>query len=1278
MVTPTEGSQLSIEWTEISGAGVALEDAGRETARFVAPSVTGTLVFALSAAHAGGATGIDFVTITVDLENRPPVVSAGPAQTVVSLDRVILSGAADDTDGSIASLLWRQTGGPLVALSGVNGETPTFIAPATAEIATLLFDFIATDDRGASSTASTRVTVVPRVIPGNIAPMVDAGPDQTVDERTSVSLTGTATDADGRIATIAWTQLSGPAIVLTSTSTLLTRFDAPGVPVVTDLLFELAVTDDRGARVADRTRVTVRPLSVPNEPPIADAGADQTVVQNTAVTLAGGGSDPDGSIAGYAWRQVAGPAVTLSGAAMASAGFTAPPAECDLLLVFELTVTDNEGATGRDTVVVIVTAGPGPSLSMGEVLDFEDAAGGGMEPSGSSLWERGVPTSGPNRAYSGLAVWGTDLVGSYPNGAEAYLRFPIIDLTGAIDPTLSFRLWLRTGAGDGASLQVHDDILGWIALPNPVPSYDANQGGVGVWTRKGYHDRYALMSASLAAFVGRRVCVRLVFRSDAAGVAAGAYVDDASVFEETDDPDQDGIPGVESELILGTDPFRRDTDGDGVMDGAEIAAGTDPLDPAWYVGAPVLAAGTRLNFEGSRQGVATDGTLWEHGVPTAAPGRASSGSWAWATDLDADYFPEAREYLYLPRIDLRFTTDPTLSFRLWMRTGAADGLSLELAGPGMGWVPLLADAPEQEGIDPAGRVAWANHGYQSTYELAAVSLTPYVGDYVRVRLVFRSDASGQGPGVAIDDVALTEEGADPDSDGIPGVLDEMMAAGTDPFVTDTDGDGTFDGVELQDQTDPLNPAWYAGAPGIQSGSGNDFESSGGGCATTGDLWEHAVITGGPGRAHSGSWGWATRAGADYFANANEYLYLPRIDLTVANSPTLSLRIWLSTGSGDGLDLEIEDASGWTPIAPVVTAYDGLSGGTPAWTAQGYRSSYALVIFSLAPWAGTQVNARLVFRSDASGQGPGAFVDDLEVYDETDNPDRDLLLGVLDELNTYGTDPFLEDTDGDAERDGAEVTAGTDPLDPASLPAAVPLTPGAHLTFDTNRGGLATLAVPPLLPVAGSLWEYGTPTSGPGVAYNGTRVWATKLATDYFEEAREYLYLPPIDVLGMINPTLSFRLWSSASAGDGLSLEVLIPGVGWGPVVPAFPARDGTDPLGRLVWRNQGGPSQYALAAASLQLYTTHIIHLRLAFRSGPGGIGCGRLRRRSAARSGGLRSRWRRALRRDHGAPALRYRSVPRRHGRRRRGRWRRGDERDRSARSYEPLIFWPSAMSSS
>jgi hypothetical protein len=97
-----------------------------------------------------------------------------------------------------------------------------------------------------------------------------------------------------------------------------------------------------------------------NLPPVANAGTDQTGVAAAAtVTLNGtGSSDPDGTVASYAWTQTSGPTVTLSSSTAASPTFTAPTRGSASTLVFSLVVTDNLGATSSpDTVSIGVLAG---------------------------------------------------------------------------------------------------------------------------------------------------------------------------------------------------------------------------------------------------------------------------------------------------------------------------------------------------------------------------------------------------------------------------------------------------------------------------------------------------------------------------------------------------------------------------------------------------------------------------------------------------------------------------------------------------------------------------------------------------------------------------------------------------------------------------------------------------------------------------------------------------------------------------------------------------------
>lgn len=109
-----------------------------------------------------------------------------------------------------------------------------------------------------------------------------------------------------------------------------------------------------------------------NQPPSANAGPDQTVDAGSTVTLAGSGSDVDGSIAAYQWERTSGTDVSLSNTDQATVSFMAPQADMTVTLTFRLTVTDNDGVTASDDVsVTIQPADPGDAfvLDMSELDD---------------------------------------------------------------------------------------------------------------------------------------------------------------------------------------------------------------------------------------------------------------------------------------------------------------------------------------------------------------------------------------------------------------------------------------------------------------------------------------------------------------------------------------------------------------------------------------------------------------------------------------------------------------------------------------------------------------------------------------------------------------------------------------------------------------------------------------------------------------------------------------------------------------------------------------------
>jgi hypothetical protein len=161
-------------------------------------------------------------------------------------------------------------------------------------------------------------------------------------------------DPNDGIATFEWSQTDGPAVVLSSTSTSNPSFTTPDVGSAgASLVFQLTVTDNGGLQSTDTCVVNV--ISS-NTPPVAEAGADQTVDEGSALTLDATNSyDCDGTIISYLWKQVGGIAVTLSNPMVATPKFTAPLVNWKgNLLTFELTVTDDNGLRSTDTCSVAI------------------------------------------------------------------------------------------------------------------------------------------------------------------------------------------------------------------------------------------------------------------------------------------------------------------------------------------------------------------------------------------------------------------------------------------------------------------------------------------------------------------------------------------------------------------------------------------------------------------------------------------------------------------------------------------------------------------------------------------------------------------------------------------------------------------------------------------------------------------------------------------------------------------------------------------------------------
>ena len=191
------------------------------------------------------------------------VVAVGP---VVGVASVVGAGSGGLLVVSVGALsagdgwAWVTAGGATSA----SATIPTTILNAAGPF-TVAARII--DKDGGFTPSTTTITVQ---LPPNGAPTADAGPDQTVNQGTMVSLDGSgSSDPDMQTLTYSWSQTAGPAVTLTGASSATPTFTAPAGP--TSLTFQLEVCDDATTPLCDTDTVTVTvrppPIGPPPPPP---------------------------------------------------------------------------------------------------------------------------------------------------------------------------------------------------------------------------------------------------------------------------------------------------------------------------------------------------------------------------------------------------------------------------------------------------------------------------------------------------------------------------------------------------------------------------------------------------------------------------------------------------------------------------------------------------------------------------------------------------------------------------------------------------------------------------------------------------------------------------------------------------------------------------------------------------------------------------------------------------------------------------------------------------
>jgi hypothetical protein len=386
-----DGQGLTYSWTAVSPlpSGASIDNSTSAQATFNTGDVDANtqVTFALVVNDGFANSAPATVTVTVldvaaaPVNHAPIAVATGPA-TAASSTTVHLSGTnSSDPDGDDLTFIWTQTNGPGVSLIGADTDSPSFVAPIPAgSTAALTFQLVVTDGNTLSAPSTITVTVHRNLI----QPQAFAGPDLTALSNAKVQLSAAGSTSTNGDLTFQWTQLApdptGTAAVAFSDATSMTpTFIAPTVPTDVTFMFQVTVTDAASLTGTAQVSVKVKHL---NNAPTVSGGTFVEVASGAAVTLdAGTATDLDNDQLTYAWSQIGGNSVTLTGANTAHPTFTAPAVAANTVIGFQVTITDGNGGSVTSRTSVTIDA---PAAAAVTPPVAQASSSGGCSTGGSS------------------------------------------------------------------------------------------------------------------------------------------------------------------------------------------------------------------------------------------------------------------------------------------------------------------------------------------------------------------------------------------------------------------------------------------------------------------------------------------------------------------------------------------------------------------------------------------------------------------------------------------------------------------------------------------------------------------------------------------------------------------------------------------------------------------------------------------------------------------------------------------------------------------------------
>jgi hypothetical protein len=768
--------------------------------------------------------------------------------------------------------------------------------------------------------------------------------------------------------------------------------------------------------------------------------------------------------------------------------------------------SDGSGASARYPPSGFVSFATGSGKRITFLSEsFEGRPGGWTHSGRADEWELGIPLGGPGGAASGTRAWGTDLDGTYDDGADMALTSPPIDLRGRPGATLTIRHFLDIppasgpgGAQDGAWIETTPDGgATWTPLV-PTGGYPFPQGpnnphlpaGTGVLA--GVSAAWAGLTFDLSPFQGKVVRLRFRLWRDPGSTLsprAGWYLDDLVVSAP--------VPCHRASLYLDAPAY-------GCSNAARVTLADSDLD--------------------------VDPTLRESALVTASSGSSTLPVLLTETSASSGVFAGAIQLSPSPAAGRLAVSEGATVVVAYRDADDGTGTALDVAAEAA--VPDCSPPPPPEDVvvrsEPAGRLRleWTN---------------PPAADLAEVRVHYDSDA----PGPAYSGLGALQGASPVRAEAAAGTA---LLSGLPPCVPH------FLALTAVDATG--NESVYAAeVTGVPRGSSPCARAvldvsprDGAGCTQSLRL-RIEDVNADPDAGRPGTL--VATASSPSDPSPLEVTLTETGPATGAYEGTVPLSPQpapgrLAVAEGDLVDVAYADADAGGGIPSIVRGRAPVDDCAAPAISDLEVSTLGFGRLGLAFRTDEPASSTIEYSVD----GGGVQI----VPDPALRTEHDRVIEGLPSCASLAYRVLAEDGRGNvaaADDGGSPFRAGT----PRTL----------TLLFDDFESGAPGWTHGGAL----DEWELGAPAAGPPGAFSGTTVWGTDLDGNYEFGADMTLTSPEVDLTGVDSALLTFRHWYSiftsnpgSGLDDGAWIEVSADGgVRWTHVEPegGYPDRIAHNP-----------------------------------------------------------------------------------------------------------------------